>query len=310
MKKLLPILFLATTLHSDGIIEPELLPKMDGLNFETPLVVLPPHKNTAIAVGLSTLMPGLGHLYLGDYRTASGLMGSTSFYAGLCFLKPNSMALLTTNLYLMSCNWSYGIYASYRDVRAFNIGEHYSYQMPNDSLADLALAPFQWSVMKKREVWLALLVDLSVAMGLQYFLSEKSSGFSIQKSTGDAVRPFTALPIGIGEESLFRGFLQSFLAEMFNPWSGIALSSLAFGAAHIPNVRGLPWEERRDYYATVLPFITLSSLYYGWVTYKNCSLKEAVALHSWYDFTIFVTSYALSKSVGIGEPFFAFSIPF
>ncbi|MBS0629621.1 MAG: CPBP family intramembrane metalloprotease [Verrucomicrobia bacterium] len=318
MKPLLPLICLslfatATYANAELLMEPELFQQsqyQSGIDLELSRAAFTPRKSPAIAVGLSTLLPGLGHVYLGDFKTASGLIGTTSLYAGLCFLRPHSEALVLTNVNLISNTWFYGIYAAYRDVRAYNVCDVYSCAMPRETLGELALAPFQWSVMKKREVWLALLVDLSLAIGLQYFLGPKDSEFQVQHSRDKSSFPLVAFPVGIGEESFFRGFLQSYFSERFTPWGGIAVSSAAFGAAHIPNASGLKRSERRHYYSVILPFITLSGVYYGWVTYKNCSLKESVALHCWYDFAIFLASYSLTKSVTIGEPCFAFSIPF
>lgn len=202
----------------------------------------------------------------------------------------------------------YGIYAAYRDVRAYNQQDFYAYKMPTESFKDLAFAPFQWSVIKKPEVWAGLLVDLSLAVGLSYLVSSKES--KIGFSADGEIFPLVAFPVGIGEESFFRGFLQSSLSETFTPFGGIAISSLAFGAAHIPNGALLEHMDRRAYYTTILPFITISGFYYGWVTYKNCSLKESVALHSWYDFVIFLASYSVAQSTVVGNPSFSFSLPF
>jgi membrane protease YdiL (CAAX protease family) len=82
---------------------------------------------------------------------------------------------------------------------------------------------------------------------------------------------------------------------MFGPWGGIALSSLIFGAMHIPNTWGMEPEQRRPYYTVVLPLLTASGIYDGWLTYKNCSLKESVALHVWYDFIILGLSTLASE---------------
>lgn len=292
MKKLVPILFCCSVYAADGI------------DLNLPPTIYTARKSPFIAVGLSTLVPGLGHTYLGDYKTASGLFGSSSLYAGLCLINPNE-SFIDSNMHLISNTWFYSIYAAYRDVRAYNQSDIYCYKMPTETLSELALAPFQWSVMKKPEVWGGLLVDLSLAIGLQFLFSH-----SIAHSHSGAVFPLLAFPVGIGEESFFRGFLQPVLSEYCTPWGGIALSSLAFGAAHITNAYEFKGSERRQYFSVSLPFITLSGIYYGWVTYKNCSLKESVALHSWYDFAIFFASYSLAQSTALGSPTFAFSIPF
>ncbi len=275
---------------------------LSSLNFT------PRHKNAFLAVSLSTLMPGLGHVYLGDFRTAGTLFGSSSLMGGLGSWKKNNETFRVSNLVTAQNTWFYGIYAAYRDVRAYNDEEGYIYKMPKDSFGDLAWAPFQWSVLKKPEVWGGFLGALTVGMGLSYFIFSDEAASHVNFSTGSHF-PLLAFPVGIGEESFFRGYLQSVFTETLTPWGGILISSLAFGAMHIFNASLMEPEDRGGYYSFGVPFITAFGAYFGWLTYKNCSLKESVALHSWYDFTLFLLSYAAPRSV-IGKPSFAISFSF
>jgi hypothetical protein len=115
----------------------------------SPILDFHPAKNSFIAVGLSSLMPGFGHVYLGDAKTAGSLIGVTGLSAcGATFLnsKKNSFLILQNT-------WSYGIYAAYRDVRSYNQQSGYSYKMPMDSYEDLAGAPFSLKILKKPGVW-------------------------------------------------------------------------------------------------------------------------------------------------------------
>ena len=157
--------------------------------------------------------------------------------------------------------------------------------MPREHFKDLFQAPFQWSVLKKPEVWGGVLGALALGAVTVYFgYSEEPSYAAIKTSY---VQPLSALPIAIGEESLFRGFLQTSFLEILPPWGATLLSSLAFSAAHIPNALYLPSYERWRYYAFSLPFIASMGAYMGWLSYKKHSLKESVAVHAWYDFTFF-----------------------
>jgi len=209
----------------------------------------------------------------------------------------------------LESNWSYGIYAAYRDVRSYNGQSGYLYEMPTDSFTDIKLAPFNLYVLKKPEVWGALLGSLVLAGTVSYFvfhdISEVECNFS-----EESLFPLTAFSVGMSEESLFRGYLQPMLSEYFSPWGGIAISSLLFGAAHIPNAILLPEEIRWRYYSFSLPLITSMGVYLGWLTYKNNSLKESIALHSWYDFVIFAAGSLATSSVITGTPKFAISFPF
>jgi hypothetical protein len=50
-----------------------------------------------------------------------------------------------------------------------------------------------------------------------------------------------------------------------------------------------------------MPFIAACGGYMGWLSYKNGSLKESVAVHAWYDFIIFSLASVASQSI-TGEP--------
>lgn len=275
----------------------------------SPSAFTPRYKSSFIAVGLSSLIPGLGHTYLGDYKTAAGLFGSYSLIAGMNSVTGMNKSALVQNFIMLGNTWSYGIYAAYRDVRAYNVGVSYSYQMPTDSFNDLAFAPFRWSVIKKKEVWGGLLAAYTLAAGLGFLISSQKTDASVSVAS-DSLHPLLAFPVGLGEEALFRGYLQSQISEISNPWIGITLSSLIFGAVHIPNGRALEKDERWRYYSVSVPFITALGAYFGWMTYKNRSLKESVALHAWYDFFIFLAQYSVAESAINRKPSFALSFSF
>ena len=261
----------------------------------------PQHKSVLGATTLSMLCPGLGNAYLGDIKTATGLMGS--FGTGLMLIQANK-----TDLAIRNNTYFYGVYAAYRDARAYNNQEGYLYKMPTDQLSDLAYAPFQWSILKKKEVWGGLLGALTLAVGVAT-LSQYNKA-NMRCDLAGSAKPLCALPVGIGEEAFFRGWLQSELSEYCTPWGGIALSSIAFGAAHIGNANGMSKEDQRNYYCYILPFITGFGGYFGYLAHKNNSLKESVALHTWYDFILFAAAASADHSASTGTPGFSISVPF
>ncbi|NGX38173.1 MAG: hypothetical protein K1000chlam2_01345 [Chlamydiae bacterium] len=328
MKKSLPILctsFLFCSVFSYGneeveeaqtdeiaMLEPSIFAQQPASLEEldlSPSTFAPRHKNPFLAVGLSALVPGLGHIYLEEYKTAGYLLGSTGLFGGLSYSDVLNENFQASNLITMQNVSLYGIYAAYRDVRSYNREEGYFYKMPKDSFADLVWAPFQWSVLKKPEVWGGFLGALTLAAGAQYFLSPEKTECAANHSS-KMTFPLLAFPVGIGEESFFRGYLQPMFSEWLTPWGGIILSSLAFGAAHLGNGLFMEPEQRARYYSVGLPVITSFGFYFGWLTYKNCSLKESVALHAWYDFALFLVSYAAVQSAAVGKPSFSISIPF
>ena len=270
-----------------------------------PIPILPKaHKNSFLTVGLSFLAPGLGHVYLGDLKTAGGLFGTAFASTSLAsYEKTRSYSQLMSS----SNTWFYNVYAAYRDVRINNGQAGYSYKMPSDSFSDLASAPFRWSVMKKPEVWGGLIGALTLGGAITYFaFSDELATASITSN----IHPLSAFSIGLGEEAFFRGYLQSYLAERMNPTAAITLSSLAFGAVHIPNALFLPENQRSSYYAFSLPLITTFGGYMGWLTHKNRSLKSSVAVHAWYDFTLFLVSAIATPTASAGRPEFAYSFDF
>lgn len=291
------IAILETNSFRPGKISPDELTIPEDLKIPTQKL-----KSSFLAVALSTLIPGLGHAYLGDYKKASAIFGSSALGAGALF----NDHTMPAGLQVLNVAASYSIYAAYRDVRLYNNNVGYSYKMPTDSFKELSLAPFSLKVLKKPEVWGGFLGALAIGSGIIYLQNK----LCICKVSTKNATPLIAFPTGISEETLFRGYLQSSLSETLTPIGGIILSSLAFGAAHIPNAQLLEPEDRKNYYAFSLPFITSFGVYFGWMTYKNRSLQESVALHSWYDFTLFAIASALTNSAMVGKPNFSFSFSF
>lgn len=268
------------------------------------------YKSPAIAASLS-IIPGLGHVYLGDMKTAGALFGSAGLAAGAFLATQNNESLLLTSFVCFETSLFYGVYSAYRDARMLHGISSYSYQMPVDLLADLAYAPFRLSVLKKPEVWGGILGAMAIAVTTVYFAYPEKENVRLAASM-TSVKPLLSLPIAIGEETFFRGFVQSALSESCTPWGGLVLSSLAFGAAHIPNAQDLDADQRWRYYSFSLPLITGLGAYFGWLTQKNHSLKEAVAMHMWYDFIIFSTEFIASKvsKASMRPAHFAVAIPF
>lgn len=243
------------------------------------------YKSPAIAAILASVFPGLGHVYLGDYNTAGIFAGSIGVCAPTLFV-PNR-TIKEIDGYSLECAWFYNIYAAYRDARNYIHNSGYQYPMPNDSFKDLALAPFRFEILKKPQVWGGFCAKITAIVILSALFLEKNPKDNQAESLRSIPTPMIAFPVGIAEESLFRGYLQPQLSEYFTPWGGIALSSALFGAAHISNASDFSYEEKKRYYTFSIPFITLAGVYYGWLANENQSLQECVALHSWYDFILF-----------------------
>ena len=257
----------------------------------------------------ASIYPGLGHVYLGDMKTAGSFaVGAAAGYGlGLRNLhNPASYPILVTTQNFSS----YNVYAAYRDARMQPGMTGYSYKMPTDSLDDLLLAPFNPKILKKPMVWGGVTVSLGLAVALSYFAN--LSDLKIQPSNFIEIpSSAVAFPIGIGEESLFRGVVMPAFSEAMGPKGGLAASSIIFGAAHIMNAQMLPPYLRWRYYAFSIPFITGLGAYFGWITQQTGSLQEAVAVHSWYDFTLFSASaFASCLGASITGNNYSITIPF
>lgn len=262
-------------------------------------------KSPAIAATLSSLCPGLGHVYLGDYTTSGSLFATTAtgMVAAGVEKKAISAALVAGNM------WSYSVYAAYRDARILSNHAGCKYQMPLEDLSALTTASFEWAVIKKPEVWGGVLGLLTLASAISYFTSDKKAMISASKSGLPDVSPIAAFPVGIGEEALFRGYCQSSFVESFGEIGGIAVASLVFGAAHIGNIDRMDKRDRLQYLTVGVPFISCIGVYLGWLTNKNHSLKESVAVHSWYDFILFAAKAAVPEAK-IGHSSFSLSYNF
>ncbi len=310
MKKYLPLLLLIAPLFSEeeeiAYLEPTLLPITETPEIEFALPQ--PYKSPFIAMALNSLSPGLGHAYLGDWQTAGAYLGSFGLLSSMNYLDGVGKEFVLNNLIALQNFGFYSAYATYRDVRIYNENRGYSYSMPTESLGDLTLAPFQWSVIKKPEVWGGILGALAVASTISYFMDKTPK--SNETLGPNDLFPLVAFPVGIGEEALFRGFLQPFFTERFSPTGGIIVSSLLFGLIHAPNALALKPEERKSYYTTAIPYITAMGAYLGWLSYKNTSLKECVAMHAWYDFILFAASYSVAQSALARKPRVGFGLDF
>ena len=101
--------------------------------------------------------------------------------------------------------------------------------------------------------------------------------FVIQFLRGIGLPGFALISLlaGIGEEALFRGFLQTFIAQHSTAWAGIVLASIIFGLAHAVSRT----------YAIVA---TVIGVYLGLLYFYTGNLVAPVVCHAVYDFIALV----------------------
>jgi membrane protease YdiL (CAAX protease family) len=76
---------------------------------------------------------------------------------------------------------------------------------------------------------------------------------------------------GVGEEMLFRGFLQGLLGHWLGVWAGVLAASVLFGLLHLITV-------------TYALLAALIGLYLGWLQLTCDNLLAVIVTHALYDF--------------------------
>jgi len=179
---------------------------------------------------------------------------------------------------------------------------------PQDTLGELAWAPFNLEVLKQPDVWAGTLGMLALGVGVSLLVDEEAAdnygddanlfGRDFSPAAG---YPLAGLTFGglfehvaIAEESLFRGLAQSSFARSGGETRGWVVASLLFGAAHSFNAFTLEGSERTDYLKYGVPYITVVGSYLG-LSYRwhDYSLAPPVAIHFWYDFLLTATFFAM-----------------
>ncbi len=84
-----------------------------------------------------------------------------------------------------------------------------------------------------------------------------------------------SLAAGIGEELLFRGALQPWIASWTTPWTALAVVSLLFGLAHALST---------SYFVLA----TLIGAYFGWLAMEFDDLVAPIVAHAVYDFVALI----------------------
>ena len=270
--------------------------------------------STRKAALLSMLLPGLGHIYLDDVKEGILLLGgevaliSSSFLFNRYVLENSSDSsersdfsdflsnpplIAATELPLL------GVYLAYRKARekSHNIG--YKQPLPDESLLDLASAPFDSSIIAKPNFYLPFIFHFGVVQFLSnsIFSDERAS---LTENEWDDVRvygkylnPSIGYPLGgtglwlsftavsIGEEAFFRGYLQSAWEELMGEELGWFAASALFGALHYPN--GTTTKGRIFASLTAFAGGLVMGYFYRIDAY---SLKRPIAYHTWWNFSL------------------------
>jgi membrane protease YdiL (CAAX protease family) len=303
-------------------------------------------KRPKLAAGLSVLCPGCGYFYLGQPGRAVGyLAGAAGLIAAGLVVIDNSPLELDGNqvvhsqgrgtpLLMAAQNlWFYGVYATYRDARLARGDAGARYPVAREDVDDLLFAPFNPRVLKSPWVWAGVPLMLTAALGASYVFSKAEPSSDSMSSSmrtlgdgggvqffgkhygtttgfvlGDAYNVSLYLPVGVGEEALFRGVVQAGLSETpLGLWGGWAVGSAIFGAAHTFNFIGD--QDGFKEAALAVPYLMLTGSYLGFLyVHSNFSLKQGAAVHFWYDFLLGTLDFISDPD---HQPFVAhFGMPF
>ena len=249
-----------------------------------------PTSNTIAGVA-SLVVPGAGQATNGDYDTAAAHFGifAVSVYGALRYqkqsdyldenkrydevnerefinrttLKFDYAARLATDTAL------YSSFGAYRDARTRD-NSGYRTPLPRESLNDLAVAPFSFKYLSRPTTFIPLALQAASVFS-------SKNGYGIYRhadvSQGD-LHTFNLVAnemTAVGEEAMFRGFLNNEFSNRYGDTNGLMTSSAIFGLAHTGQGQT----------ADALQ-AAVAGLYLGWVQQRNgFEIGEGVALHYW-----------------------------
>jgi len=259
------------------------------------------HTRTAL---LWSLLPGAGHIYLGDVTTGVTYAGLTAvFLAGGVEVQRRLEDVgrdddeVNVPMLLADKVWEYSIYTTAREALASDGVNLRRYGVDDTPTSELLTAPFSRQALRA-PVWGAALVG--VALGVLGTLDleagdgrlsdvERVRMFGGTYDQDDANRMYTASAFGISlgaataEEGLFRGLLQPYLQGRWGERAGRWAAAGTFGAAHLIGLNG-------EFNPAAVLATTAGGAYLGWLyDHDGQRLAAPVAAHFWYDFALLMT---------------------
>jgi membrane protease YdiL (CAAX protease family) len=276
--------------------------------------------------GWSVLFPGAGQLCTGKTAEGTTLMalGAAELGTGVAVAASTPEGVehpgAAVPLLAFQDLWVYGIVDAVLDRQRAS-GLRY---VPEETLGELATAPFNPRVLKQPDVWAGVIGLTAAGVGLSLLAGEHLRtghfgespnlfgrqlnppvGYPLAATVGAAL----FLQVAVAAESAFRGYVQSELTRNTGPTTGWLVGSLIFGASHALNALVLPGDQQARYLYIAVPGITLVGSYLG-LSYRwhGYSLAPPVALHFWYDFLLSAVFFAADPqhsplSASVAMPF-------
>jgi membrane protease YdiL (CAAX protease family) len=273
----------------------------------------------------SLLCPGCGQFYLHDTSTGvAQLVAAAALIGGGAALvngdsvgldHPAGSAKAAVGFAMASVGqdlWFYSVFDAYRAARVLNHDAGYRHPITRESLSHLATAPFRPSVLGEPWLWAGIPLTLGAVLGASYLFDRASFsghrslfdihsinilGHTFQSRPGAFVAGeayLTALfdPVGVGEEALFRGYVQTELEEKLGTYGGLVAASAVFGAFHVFNFIGQDQGVKQAAYA--IPVISTLGAGFGLAYIRTGHrLETGVAMHFWYDFLLSTVGFVV-----------------
>ena len=161
----------------------------------------------------------------------------------------------------------------------------YEFLTVDETPAQVLLAPFDFSYLKRKTTWIPLTVAAAIGVAIMQGPHEgfERDSFTEQDAFFTAAFSYNA---GTHEEAVFRGWMMPVMMEYWHSalWANIGQSSL-FALAHLGT--------------NPLPIAQLALGYHlGYVTQRNqWTLGEAVFIHAWWDVIAFGTMWHFRETL-------------
>jgi len=152
--------------------------------------------------------------------------------------------------------------------------------LPDDETPDkLVLAPFKFSYLLRPTTYVPLL--LMAGLSAQCINEHKNSKGDL-RGTETLFSLGISYNAGVGEESIFRGWMEPILYEKWgSPTAAHLTTALVFSAMHITAANPVPWPQ------------FIAGYYLGWLTEINgWSITESIFLHAWWDVIAIATAWS------------------
>lgn len=148
---------------------------------------------------------------------------------------------------------------------------------PPLELIHISWQAVSWGVIATCPMLLAMLLCTRSGWGPLVRLMKDVDEIVVPLFAGSSLFSLAVISIlaGFGEEALFRGVIQSTLADSLNPWIALAVASTLFGLAHIIS-------------PTYAILAGLIGLYLGLLSMAFENLLVAIVVHALYDFVALV----------------------